>query len=113
MSALLTLAGDDQQKQAAPRARLLFWPAKREPPSLACQARARTDRGRARSTVRRRPGRLTTLGPMGLTRFRHAKRIALDDLLYLATSMSDNVAGDVLFDLVPPAEVTARSRASS
>jgi beta-lactamase class A len=43
---------------------------------------------------------------MGLTRFRHAKRIALEDLLYLATSMSDNVAGDVLFDLVPSAEVT-------
>jgi beta-lactamase class A len=38
---------------------------------------------------------------MGLTRFRHARRIALEDLHYLVTSMSDNVAGDVLFDLVP------------
>jgi beta-lactamase class A len=42
---------------------------------------------------------------MGLTRFRHSARIALEDLLYLATSMSDNVAADALFDLVPPAEV--------
>lgn len=51
------------------------------------------------------PGRLTAPGPMGLTRFRHRARIALEDLLYLATSMSDNIAADTLFDLVPPAEV--------
>src|SRR5262245_25040399 len=51
------------------------------------------------------PGRATAPGPMGLTRFRHRARIALEDLLYLATSMSDNVAADALFDLVPPADV--------
>jgi beta-lactamase class A len=51
------------------------------------------------------PGGVTVPGPMGLTRFRHPARIALEDLLYLATSVSDNVAADALFALVPPAEV--------
>jgi beta-lactamase class A len=51
------------------------------------------------------PGRITAPGPMGVTRFRHPARIALEDVLYLATSMSDNVAADALFDLVPPAAV--------
>lgn len=44
-------------------------------------------------------------GPGGLSRFRHRARIAIDDLLYLSTAMSDNTAADALFDLVPPAEV--------
>ncbi|HEY3467161.1 MAG TPA: serine hydrolase [Amycolatopsis sp.] len=52
------------------------------------------------------PGGVTTPGPIGLTRFRHPARIAVDDLLYLSTSLSDGVAADVLFDLTPPAEVT-------
>lgn len=52
------------------------------------------------------PGRITTPGPMGMTRFRHPARIAVDDLLYLSTSISDNVAADALFGLTPPAEVT-------
>ncbi|WP_410673513.1 serine hydrolase [Amycolatopsis sp. cmx-4-68] len=51
------------------------------------------------------PGGVTTPGPIGLTRFRHPARIAVDDLLYLSTSLSDGAAADVLFDLTPPAEV--------
>jgi beta-lactamase class A len=52
------------------------------------------------------PGRITAAGPGGITRFRHPVRIALEDVLYLAMALSDNVAADTLFDLVPPAEVT-------
>jgi beta-lactamase class A len=51
------------------------------------------------------PGRVTSAGPVGLSRFRHPARIAVDDLLYLSTAISDNAAADALFDLVPPAEV--------
>jgi len=51
------------------------------------------------------PGRITTAGPVGLSRFRHPVRVAVEDLLYLSTSMSDNSAADALFGLVPPAEV--------
>ncbi|WP_030562010.1 serine hydrolase [Streptomyces aureocirculatus] len=53
------------------------------------------------------PGRITTPGPTGVSRFRHPARIAIDDLLYLSTSVSDNSAGDALFDLTPPARVAA------
>jgi beta-lactamase class A len=53
-----------------------------------------------------RPGRLTSAGPTGLSRFRHPARIAVDDLLYLSTAVSDNVAADALFALVSPAEVS-------
>ncbi|WP_422742308.1 serine hydrolase [Micromonospora sp. WMMD754] len=56
------------------------------------------------------PGRITTPGPTGLSRFRHPARIAVDDLLYLSTSVSDSVAADALFDLVPPAAVAAELR---
>jgi beta-lactamase class A len=52
------------------------------------------------------PGGVTTPGPIGLTRFRHPARVAIDDLLYLSTSLSDGTAADVLFGLTPPAEVT-------
>ncbi|MER7793958.1 serine hydrolase [Streptomyces sp. NPDC097640] len=51
------------------------------------------------------PGRITTPGPTGLSRFRHPARIAIDDLLYLSTCVSDNSAADALFDLTPPAQV--------
>lgn len=57
------------------------------------------------------PGRITTPGPTGLSRFRHPARIAVEDLLYLATSVSDNTAADALFALTPPAEVAAALRA--
>ncbi|MFF0446757.1 serine hydrolase [Streptomyces sp. NPDC004609] len=53
-----------------------------------------------------RPGRITTPGPTGLSRFRHPARIAIDDLLYLSTCVSDGTAADALFDLTPPAEVS-------
>ncbi|MFG3553410.1 serine hydrolase [Micromonospora sp. NPDC047557] len=56
------------------------------------------------------PGRVTTPGPTGLSRFRHPARIAVDDLLYLSTCVSDGVAADALFDLVPPAAVAAELR---
>ncbi|MBO8184169.1 serine hydrolase [Streptomyces spirodelae] len=54
-----------------------------------------------------RPGRVTTPGPTGITRFRHPARVALDDLLYLSTSLSDNAAANALFALTPPGEVDA------
>ncbi|QKV72409.1 serine hydrolase [Amycolatopsis sp. Hca4] len=54
------------------------------------------------------PGGVTTPGPTGLTRFRHPARIALGDLLYLSTSLSDGTAADVLFGLTPPPEITRR-----
>lgn len=53
------------------------------------------------------PGGITTPGPTGLSRFRHPARIAVDDLLYLSTAVSDNTAADALFALTPPAEVSA------
>ncbi|MCX4736523.1 serine hydrolase [Streptomyces sp. NBC_01363] len=53
-----------------------------------------------------RPGRTTTPGPTGLSRFRHPARIAIDDLLYMSTCVSDGAAADVLFGLTPPARVT-------
>ena len=51
------------------------------------------------------PGRITTPGPTGLSRFRHPARVAVDDLLYLSTCLSDNTAADALFALTPPARV--------
>ncbi|WP_419997937.1 serine hydrolase [Streptomyces boninensis] len=51
------------------------------------------------------PGRITTPGPTGLARFRHPARIAVDDLIYLSTCISDGTAADALFGLTPPAEV--------
>ncbi|MFB9908945.1 serine hydrolase [Allokutzneria oryzae] len=56
------------------------------------------------------PGRTTTPGPTGLTRFRHPARVAIDDLLYLAMAISDETAADTLFDLTPPVEVTRMTR---
>lgn len=52
-----------------------------------------------------------TTGPTGLSRFRFDARVALADLLYLAVGVSDNAAADVLFDRVPPREVTRALRA--
>jgi beta-lactamase class A len=59
-----------------------------------------------------RPGGVTTPGPIGLTRFRHPASVAVDDLLYLSTALSDGSASDALFDLTPPAEVAAVLRAA-
>ncbi len=49
-----------------------------------------------------RPGRVSTPGPTGLSRFRHPARVAIDDLLYLSTCLSDGTAADALFSLTPP-----------
>ncbi|MFI0819941.1 serine hydrolase [Streptomyces sp. NPDC021098] len=51
------------------------------------------------------PGGITTPGPTGLSRFRHPARVAVDDLLYLSTCLSDGTAADALFALTPPARV--------
>jgi beta-lactamase class A len=56
------------------------------------------------------PGRITSAGPTGLSRFRHPARLAVDDLLYLTMAISDNAAADALFDLVPPADVNQAVR---
>ncbi|MEV4760632.1 serine hydrolase [Micromonospora sp. NPDC049559] len=57
-----------------------------------------------------RPGRVTTPGPTGLTKFRHPATVAVEDLLYLSTAISDGTAADALFALTPPAAVTAELR---
>jgi beta-lactamase class A len=46
-------------------------------------------------------------GTPGTGRFRHPSRIAVDDLVSLAMTISDNGAADALLRLVPAAEVTA------
>ncbi|MGW2324760.1 serine hydrolase [Streptomyces sp. NPDC001700] len=51
------------------------------------------------------PGRITTPGPTGLSRFRHPARVAIDDLLYLSTCLSDGTAADALFAQTPPTQV--------
>ncbi|MFC8599751.1 serine hydrolase [Isoptericola sp. NPDC057191] len=51
------------------------------------------------------PGRVTTAGPPGTTRFRHPASVALEDLVYLAVSLSDSSACDALLALTPPARV--------
>jgi beta-lactamase class A len=56
------------------------------------------------------PGRITSPGPVGISRFRHPARIAIDDLLYLSMAFSDNAAADALFGLVPPAQVNQALR---
>ncbi|MBQ0867164.1 serine hydrolase [Streptomyces sp. A73] len=53
------------------------------------------------------PGGATRPGPIGITRFRHPARVALEDLIYLSTSLSDNAAANALFGLTPPAAVDA------
>ncbi|WP_250032698.1 serine hydrolase [Paractinoplanes maris] len=56
------------------------------------------------------PGRMVAPGPTGLSKFRHPAAVAIEDLLYLAVAVSDNVAADALFALTPPAEVDAAVR---
>lgn len=46
------------------------------------------------------------VGPAGLAKFRFPATIALADVVYLSTCLSDNVAADALFDLVDPRQVT-------
>jgi beta-lactamase class A len=73
------------------------------PLAVAVLERMRDGRIDGATTIDLPPGRMP--GSRGLSRFRHPARIAVEDLLYLAISISDNVAADALFDLVPPAEV--------
>lgn len=49
-------------------------------------------------------------GPAGVSGFRHGAAIAIEDLAYLAVSVSDNAAADALLALTPPNEVTAELR---
>ena len=51
------------------------------------------------------PGQSSSPGPSGPSRFRHPAWIAVEDLLRLCVSATDNAAADALFALVPPAEV--------
>jgi beta-lactamase class A len=53
-----------------------------------------------------KPGPRVSGFEAGLSQFRHAARIAVDDLLYLSIAVSDSPAADALFELVPPAEAT-------
>ncbi|MEU7039485.1 serine hydrolase [Streptomyces varsoviensis] len=76
------------------------------PLALATLERVRRGELDGATTIDVQPGRITTPGPAGLSRFRHPARIAIDDLLYLSTCVSDGTAADALFDLTPPAEVT-------
>jgi beta-lactamase class A len=57
-----------------------------------------------------RPNRDTVPGPTGLSRFRHPATVAVEDLLYLSTAISDGAAADALFELTSPAQVTAGLR---
>ncbi|MEV4742860.1 serine hydrolase [Streptomyces sp. NPDC049555] len=77
------------------------------PLALATVERIRRGELDGASALDVRPGLITTPGPTGLSRFRHPARIAIDDLLYLSTCISDGTAADALFALTPPARVTA------
>ena len=79
------------------------------PLAIAVAGRIHDGRLDGASVIEVRPGE-TVPGPGGLGRFRHPARIAVDDLLYLSTAMTDNAAADALFDLVPPAEVDRAMR---
>ncbi|RKR75043.1 serine hydrolase [Frondihabitans australicus] len=58
------------------------------------------------------PGGESDPAPTGITRFRHPARIAVEDLLSLAVTISDNSAADRLLDLVPLEGVRASLRAA-
>ncbi|WP_312181346.1 serine hydrolase [Arthrobacter sp.] len=53
------------------------------------------------------PQAASSPGPTGTTRFRHEARIAVEDLVTLAVSLSDSAAADALFTLVDPSQVNA------
>lgn len=52
-----------------------------------------------------RPDRFDGAGPTGTSRFRYPAQIALDDLLMLSVSFSDNTATDALLDVVTPDQI--------
>ena len=80
------------------------------PLALATLERIRRGELDGATPVTVQPGRITTPGPTGMSRFRHPARIAVDDLLYLSTSISDGIAADALFELTPPDQVAALLR---
>ncbi|MBL1099348.1 serine hydrolase [Streptomyces coffeae] len=76
------------------------------PLALATAERIRRGELDGATTLEVRPGGITTPGPTGLSRFRHPARVAVDDLVYLSTCISDGTAADALFELTPPDRVT-------
>jgi beta-lactamase class A len=80
------------------------------PLAVAVVSRMHEGRLDGATVIEVRPGPAVPGGPGGLSQFRHPARIALDDLLYLSTAVSDNAAADALFELVPPAEVDRAMR---
>ncbi|MGW4111414.1 serine hydrolase [Actinosynnema sp. NPDC004786] len=80
------------------------------PLAIATLERVRRGELDAATPIEVSPGRLTTAGPIGLPKFRHPATIAVEDLLYLSTAISDSTAADALFALTPPAAVTAELR---
>ncbi|WP_432036572.1 serine hydrolase [Streptomyces cucumeris] len=72
------------------------------PLALATAERVRRGELDGAAPVEVRPGRITTPGPTGLSRFRHPARIAVDDLVHLSTGVSDGTAADALFDAPGP-----------
>ncbi|MFJ5260551.1 serine hydrolase [Streptomyces sp. NPDC088387] len=77
------------------------------PLALATLERVRRGELDGAMPVEVQPGRVTTPGPTGMSRFRHPARIAVEDLLYLSTCISDGVAADALFELTPPHQVAS------
>jgi len=77
------------------------------PLGVATLERIRTGSLAAGLPVTVQPGRITTPGPTGISRFRHPATVALDDLVYLSVALSDGAASDALFELTPPEEVSA------
>jgi beta-lactamase class A len=75
------------------------------PLAIAVLERIREGRLDGAAPVDVAPVEVVVPGPMGLSRFRHPARIAVEDLVYLSTAVSDSAAADALFDLVPPEAV--------
>ena len=96
----LSIAADD----AYPLASVVKLP-------LALAVLQRIDEGRldpARPVTLRPDDR--TPGLVGYCRFQHPTTVSVEDLLYMAVCLSDDTAADALFDLCPPAAVTASLR---
>ncbi|KQZ75990.1 serine hydrolase [Nocardioides sp. Root151] len=49
-----------------------------------------------------------TPGPTGISSFRHPTSVAVEDLVLLMLTVSDNAAADALFEITPPAAVADR-----
>ena len=80
------------------------------PLAVATLDRVRTGELDGAEQVLVRPDDPDVAGPPGLSRFRHTASVAVEDLVYLSTSISDGAAADALFALTPPAEVGRRLR---